>query len=225
MDIEKLKKVCIRDARLSKKLKSKLKDVTNLDETFNLLSDTPFCSWLEIKILERMAKVAEVPEATQLIKMFEECVYGRKCSEVIVYFKKLFINPDHLTAVNAKLNKNPEHLLVADLIHYCHKLETVLYLPSESKGLISFTTGCLEICFVIPAHCCSHAYEMAKRNFFKLRSVCVQYLQVGTFPKIYIVNLSQKKKARCLLKSVSLILNCKLCIPCISCTRSCMLDI
>ena len=209
VDIEKLKKFYIRDIRLSDELKAKLKKATNLDETFDLLSGTPFCSWLEITILKRMARTADVPEATRLIEIFEECVYGRKCSEVIVYFKKLFINPDHLTAVNAKLNKNPEHLLVADLIRYCHKLETVLNLPTESKASISFTTGCLEICFLIPTHCCSHAYEIAKRNFFDLRSIYVQYLQIGTLPKLYTVSLSQKRKAKCLLKSISLTSNCK----------------
>ena len=104
VDIGELKKVCIRDIRLSKELKNNLKNAINLDETFDLLSDSPFCSWLEITILERMAKTAEIPEALQLIKTFKECVHKRKCSEIKwLHFNKLYV--EHQT----KTSSRPTH--------------------------------------------------------------------------------------------------------------------
>ena len=181
------KKICKRDNRLSKELKSDVKNAPNLEETFDLLTTSPFCTWLELRILKRMAKVADDPEATQMIKVFEECVHNRKCSEVKSYFKEGYINPDHLTLVQAKLNQDADDLMVCDLIEYCHHLESICKIPAESSTLVATKVGCLKICFVIPLHCCLHAYESAKNNFFRLRPIHIQYLQIGTFQKIYAI--------------------------------------
>ena len=209
VDIHKLKNVCTRDVRLPNELKSSLRDAPGLDKMFDLLTSSPFCTWLEITILKRMAKAADIPEATKLIETFEKCVHSRKCSEVELYFKKQYINPDHLTLVSAKLNENAEHLIVADLIKYCHKLETILKLPATSNVLIKYRKGCLEISFVIPKYCCLYAFEIARSSSFKFRSIHVQYLQVGIFSKIYTSNLTEKENAKWLLEQVSSSLNCE----------------
>ena len=208
VDIHKLRKVCTRDPRLSNELKSSLRNASDLDEMFDLLSSSPFCTWLELTILKRMAKAAEIPEATRLIEIFEKCVHSRKCSEVELYFKKQYINPDHLTLVSAKLNENAEHLIVADLIRYCHKLETILKLPATSNALIKYRKGCLEISFVIPTYCCLYAFEIARSNYFRFRSIHIRYLQVGTFSKVYTLNLIDKENTKWLLEQASSILNC-----------------
>ena len=187
VDFAELKKICKRDDRLSNELRSELRKAPDLEETFDLLTTSPFCTWLELTILKRMAKVADVPEATNMINIFEECVHKRKCSEVQQYFKKKYINPDHLTLVKAKLNKNAGDLIVSDLINYCHKLESICGIPAESSIPIRSEEGCLEICFAIPTYCCLHAYEVAKSHFFKLRPIHIWYLQIGKFPRIYAV--------------------------------------
>ena len=187
VDFSELKKICKRDNRLSNELRSDVKKAPNLEETFDLLTTSPFCTWLELRILKRMAKVADVPEAIDMINVFEECVHKRKCSEVELYFIKQYINPDHLTLVEAKLNKNANDLIVSDLINYCHKLESICGIPAESSIPIRSEEGCLEICFAIPTYCCLHAYEIAKSNFFKLRPIHIRYLQIGKFPRIYAV--------------------------------------
>ena len=210
VDIPKLKRICNRDIRLSKELKSSLEKVNDLGKIFDLLSSSPFCSWLEITILKRMAKAAGIPEAKELIKIFEKCVHSRKCSEVeTLHFKKLYINPDYLASVKAKLNENVGHLIVADLIKYCHKLESILDVPTGSSAPIGYSKGCLEINFVIPTYWCLHAYKFAKSNSFKFQSVRIQYLQIGTCPKIYTASLNEKENAKCLLEKISLMSNCK----------------
>ena len=125
-DFSQLKKVCMRDTRLPNELRNNLKNATDLDETFDLLTDSPFCTWLELRILKRMAIVADIPEATQLIRTFEEFVHSRKCADVKQYITKEHMNPDHFKEVIAKLNDNLQHWVVADLIQYRHKLESVL---------------------------------------------------------------------------------------------------
>ena len=204
-----LQEICWRDVRLSNELKSKLKDATNLHETFDLLANSPFCTWLELRILKRMARVADIPHATDIINTFEECVHKRKCTEVKEYFKEKYINPDHLTLVTAKLNENAEHLVVADIIRYCHELESVLKLPANSSAPGNTQIGCLEIHFYIPTYSCLHAFEITKRNFLKLRPMHIQYLQIGTYSKVYTTNLHETTEAQSLLSKLP-VNNCKL---------------
>ena len=212
VEFTKLKNTCKRDRRLSDELRCNLHSTTNLEEIFDLLSDSQFCSWLEIRVLKCMAKVANVPEATSMLSIFEECVHSRKCSEVGTYFKERYINPDHLTLVVAKLNKNAEDIIVRDLIKYCHKQESLLRLPSESITLVGSNTGCLEIHMVIPCYCYLHAYEVAKSCFFKLRPFNIQYLQIGTFSRVYTTNLAGTIEAKSLLADMSSQNNCKIII-------------
>lgn len=209
VEFSKLKNVCIRERRLSDKLRSNLESASNLQELFNLLSNSPFCNWMEIRVLKCMANVADIPEATTMLNIFEECVHHRKCSEVMTHVVKQFINPDHLTKVIAKLNENAENIVVADLIRYCHKLESILQLPPESITLVGSNTGCLEVHLVIPHYCRLHAYRVSQRCFFKLRPLKIQYLQIGNFPNLYTTNLIETMEANSLLTKISSHDNCK----------------
>ena len=206
-----LKDACIRDKRLSKELKKNLKSAETLREMLNILSDTPFCSWLEIRILNSMANIADVPEAIHMIKIFKTCVYRRKCSEVIENLRPcVFINSDHLTEVEAKFNKHADLLDVAKLIEYCHKLDSILQLPCKSSTFVDGDIGCLKLHLVIPKYCHLHAYEILKSRFPKLRRLNIQYLQIGSFSKIYTINLTKTVEAKSLLNEISSSDNCKL---------------
>ena len=210
VEFSKLRNTCKRDRRLSEELRVNLQSTSNLEELFDLLSNSLFCSWLEIRILKCMAKVADIPEATSMLNIFEECVHSRKCSEVESHFKKTFINPDYLTLVVAKLNKNAEDVIVADLIKYCYKQESILRLPPESVTSVGSSKGCLEVYMVIPCYCYLYAYEIAKSCFFKLRPCNIQYLQIGTFSKIYTTNLAGTIEAKLFLADISSQNNCKI---------------
>ena len=221
-DFTQLQTVCKRDNRLSHELRSKLKNARDLNETFDLLTDSPFCTWLELRILKRMASVADIPEATHMINTFEECVHSRKCADVMSYFTKKDINPDHLSKVITKLNENFEHLVVADLIKYCRKLESIIQLPLESGIPVNVKEGCLEIHFVIPTYSYLYAYESARRNFWKLKSLHIQYLQIGTCPKVYTTCLCKTTEAQSLLAKLSSVNNCKLAIEIFLFMRFCI---
>ena len=214
VDLDSLKRICRRDIRFSDELIKRLNSANNLGETFDLLSKTPFCTWLEIRILKRMAKTAKIPEATQLIQIFEDCVHSRKCSEVKFHLNKKYIHPDHLTSVHLKFNKNSKKWIVSQLIEYCHELETISNLPADSSTPTNYQDGCLEVYIVIPNYCSLHAYKVAQKNFFKLRYTHIQYLQIGKFPKIYTVkfNVNESENAQHILKRMTLITNCKLSI-------------
>ena len=205
----KLKSSCKRDGRLPDELKRNLSSALNLEEIFDFLSNSEFCTWLEIRTLKCMAKVADIPEAISMLEIFEECVYSRKCSEVKNYFRDKYINPSRLTVMVSKLNKDAENLVVADLIKYCRSQETILRLPPDSVVPVGSNIGCLEIRMVIPCCHCTYVYEVAKSHFFKLRTLNTRYLQIGNFPKVYTTDLTNTTEANSLLTEISSHENCK----------------
>ena len=198
----KLKDACIRDKRLSPELKRSLELANTLNAMLNLLSSTNFCTWLEIRILRSMAEVADVPKAIKIIDMFKSCVYSKKCFEVAKHLKKSYINPDHVESVTIKVNKDAECLVVTDLIEYCHNLESIFEQPTLS-AIVNTTTGCLEICLVIPKYWQLHVYEVVKSRFIKLRPFNIQYIQIGILPKVYTTNLTKMTEANLLLMEIS----------------------
>ena len=208
VEFSKLKDACLMDMRLSVELRNSLKSVKSLKEMFYLLSETHFCTWLEVRILKSLADISEIPEAIQIINTFKKCVYSRKCSEVIDHFKEQYINPDHFSLVRTKLNKNAECLAVSDVIKYCHKLEGILN-QHKSSALVSSKSGCLELCLVIPKYWHLHAYEVAMARFLKLRPFNIQYLQIGTLPKVFTTYLTRTTESNLLLTEISSHNECK----------------
>ena len=192
VNLSKLKKAFKRDGRLSDELKNDLESANTLERILDILSKSPFCTWLEIRVLKSMVKVENIPEATQTINLFEKFVYCKSYSEALKHFKQQYINPDHLTIVCIKLNKNAKYLVVADLIEYCQNLESILNLQNSS-ALVGSKTGCLEVYLVIPKDHCMHAYEAMKDHFLQLRPSNIRFIQIGTDPKFYTTNLTQTK--------------------------------
>jgi len=181
-----LQKLCIRDARLSESLRKNIKEeAPTLDEMFDLLKTSPYFTWFEIRILKRMANVAKVSEAKCLIKSYENYAFNKPCSEVQPYFHKHYIHSEHLTLVTAKLNKNFKNIIVGDLVKYCHGLDSIADLPSESFAIVNNEGGCVEISAIIPTCYAYHAYNQAKKILLKLRQHHIQYLKVGAFPELH----------------------------------------
>ena len=208
VEISKLKNTCVWDSRLTEKLRDDLQSASTLKIMFDLLSKTHFCTWLEIRILRSMADVSNVPETIQMIDIFEKCVYHRKCSEVLQHFKKPYINPSHYKLVETKLNKNADHMVVADLIKYCHNLESIVK-QRKSSALVYAKAGCLKLCLVIPKYWHLHVYEAVKSRYLKLRPFNIQYIQIETLPRVYVTDLTRTAEANVLLTEISSYQNCE----------------
>ena len=201
VNLSKLRDACIRDQRLSPELKKHLESADTVNTIINLLAKTPFCTWLEVRTLRSMADVAGVPKAIEIIDTFKSCVYSRKCSDLEVrkYLEPKYMNikTEHLTLVKSKVNMDAEHIKVSQLIEFCHNLESILPQPV----LVGSEAGCLEVYLVIPKHWHLHAYKEVKSHFFKLRLFNIQYLQIGTLPKVHTTDLTKMTEANLFLKS------------------------
>ena len=190
----KLKSACIqRGTLLPSEFKQQIKAAVALDDLLDVLDNPMYCNWLNIRLLKRIVKNVNIPEAKHLIQAYEECIYSRKVSDVMPYFDERCFNPSHVSLVNAKIMRSFINLTVADIIKYCETLEGNMRVYAGSVTATEYQPGCLQITCVIPIHCALHAYETVKTNFLKFRQFHIQYIKIESFPKVFAFKFSIKE--------------------------------
>ena len=222
VDFTQLKNACNqRGTRLPGEFKQQIKAAVTLDDLLDVLDNPVYCNWLNIRLLKRIAKAINIPEAKCWIQAYEKCVYSRKVSDVEIHFHSDYFKPSHVSLVNAKIVRSFTNLTVADIIKYCETLESNMGVYAGSVTATECQPGCLQITCVIPLHCALHAYETAKTNFLKFRQFHIQYIEIESFPKVFALNFSIKQSNLDILTSgthyVLCIIYCysyKLCMYC-----------
>ena len=170
-------------------LHQSIKEAQDLDALLDVLADSDYWSWVEIRLLEALIASSGINEANCLIQKYKEAIFPKKLSEVL---DKLPLPPQkeykeaYATKVGSKIQKEPEDVTVKDLSLYCTKLEKVIMdINNGSCVLEHLDKGCLEIYWLIPAHCRFHAYKSALSNRHKFSDVHLQYLHIEPYPPIY----------------------------------------
>ena len=208
VDFMQLKSGCIqRGTLLPSDFKQKIREANELDALLDALDNPLYCNWLNTRLLKRIVKTVDIPEAEKLIQIYESCVYSRKISDVIMYFNTRWFNKSHVSKVTAKINANYEVLTVADIIRYCQKLECNMRICAGTVTAAKCDPGCLQVTCVIPVHCALHAYETAKTNFLNFRQFHIRYIEIESFPKVFAMKFAKEIN---LDKSTSGILICQL---------------
>ena len=186
-----LKNACIQGGTLiPSDFKQQIKAAVELDDLLGVLDNPMYCNWLNVRLLKRIVKTVDIPEAELLIQAYEKSVYSRKVSDVKIYFHSDYFNPSHVSLVNAKILRSFKSLTVADIIKYCQELECNMGVYAGSVTATECQPGCLLITCVIPIHCALHAYVTAKTNFLRFRLFHIQYIEIESFPKIFALNFS-----------------------------------
>ena len=208
MNFTQLKNACIqRGTRLPNEFKQQIKAANKLDDLLDVLDNPVYCNWLNIRLLKRIVKTIDIPEAKRLIQVYEECVYSRKVSEVEIHFHSDYFKQSHVSLVKAKINTWFKNLTVADIIKYCQELENDMGVYAGSVTATECQPGCLQITCVIPLYCALLAYEMANINFLKFRKSHIQYIEIDSFPKVFALRFSAKESSLDMLTSGSSIAN------------------
>ena len=189
-----LKTACIqRGSLLPSEFKQQVKAAVQLDDLLDVLDNPMYCNWINTRLLMRIAKSIDIPEAKHLIQAYENCVHSRKVSDVMTYFDSRCFKPSHVSLVNAKIMKSFKSLTVADIVRYCEILESNMGVYAGSVTATECHPGCLQITCVIPIHCALLAYEMAKSNFLKFRQFHIQYIEIESFHQIFALKFSDEE--------------------------------
>ena len=170
-------------------LYQKIKVAQDLDTLLDLLADSNYWSWVDLRLLETLIMSSGICEAKVIVKKYKEVIFSRKLSEVLndlpVPQKKE--HRDAYTAkVASKIEKEPNEVTVGDLSYYCNFLERVIMDINQSDCVLEhLDTGCLEIHWLIPTHYRFHAYKSALKNRHKFCDIHLQYLHIEPYPPIY----------------------------------------
>ena len=166
-----------------------IKTAQDLDSLLDLLADSQYWSWVDLRLLETLIMSSGICEAKVLVKKYKEVIFSKKLTEVL---DKMFMpqqkkHKDAYTSrVGSKIEKDPNEITVADLSRFSTTLEKVIMdINSGSCVLEHLSTGCLEIHWLIPTHCRFHAYKSALNNRHKFCDIHLQYLQIEPYPPIY----------------------------------------
>jgi len=173
-------------AKLSPNVVEKIKISKNLDELLDILVDSPFCSWIDLRLLEALVAASGSNSAKALLSSYKSIIFSKKLYDVLPSAPSKKVKDEFYSIIVSKFNKDADEITVADLLELQSDLEVaIMNIGNGTCTLDHFTDGCIEIHWYIPTHCVEHAYHSASVKRHKFHDLSLHYLQVGTFPIIY----------------------------------------
>ena len=166
-----------------------IKTAQDLDTLLDLLADSQYWSWVDLRLLKTLTMSSGIREAKVLVNKYKDVIFSKKLSEVLdnMFMPQQKKHKDAYTSrVGSKIEKNPDEITVGDLSRFRTILEKVIMdINNGSCVLEHLGTGCLEIHWLIPTHCRFHAYKSALNNRHKFCDIHLQYLHIKPYPLIY----------------------------------------
>lgn len=144
---------------LSTEIVNEIAKTKDLYDLFDVLCRCrPYWNWMNIRVLEKMAGNSK--EANELIDHYKEEVFSRKVRDVMSEISNLEVPTDKHTEVKEKWNKEFDDLLLRDILKRWNEIEKLL--EAEGKMLFkNITSGCVEICWLLPDNLVEHAIYFA----------------------------------------------------------------
>ena len=173
-------------AQLSPDMVQKIKASNNLDSLLDTLADSPYWSWIDIRVLEAMVVASGSSVAKDLLTSYQNNVFSKKLLEVLPSVPNKEVKDAYYSKIVSKIKKDLDEITVSDLLEFQSDLESVILdLKSGTCAMARIEKGCIEIHWFIPTHCVDHAYKSACLKRHKFHTIDLQYLQIGTYTEIY----------------------------------------
>ena len=171
---------------LSLELVARIKSCENVTNLFDVLADSPYWSWIDVRLLNVMAAASDLVEALQLLSNYKRVIFSKKLIDVIPNAPSKEIKKKYYTKIATKINRQPEEITVAELLMFQSELELVLLdIKCGICILAHLEKGCIEAHWYIPTSLVLHAYEKAKYKRYQFNDLHILYLILGDFPPIY----------------------------------------
>ena len=183
-------------AQLSPEMVQKIKAANHLNTLLDTLAESPYWSWIDLRLLEAMVTASGSSVAKDLLTKYRNAVFSKKLLEVLPSVPNIEIRDAYYSKIASKFQKDLEHIMVSDLLQFKSQLETVIMdITSGTCALAHIKEGCIELHWFVPTHCIDHAYKSACLKRHKFSTLHLQYLQIGTHRKIYDPSSRQPSQA------------------------------
>ena len=173
-------------AQLSPDMVQKIKAANNLNALLDTLAESPYWSWIDLRLLEAMVTASGSRVAKDLLASYQNGVFSKKLIEVLPSVPNREIKDAFYSKIVSKIKKDLEQITVFDLLKFQTELETeIMDLKNGTCALARIGEGSIVIHWFVPTHCIDDAYESACLKRHKFSTLNLQYLQIGTHRKIY----------------------------------------
>ena len=173
-------------AQFSPDVEEKIKSSAHLDDLLDVLADSPYWSWIDLRLLEALVAASGSSKGETLISSYKDAIFSKKLIDVLPNAPSKDIKEQYYTKIVSKLDKKAEDLTVSDLLEFRSQLEVVIMDINNGTCILDhFEEGCVEIHWYIPTNRVDHAYQAAIIRYHKFHELHLQYLKIGSFPPIY----------------------------------------
>ena len=173
-------------AQFSPDIEQKIKLSSNLNDLLDALADSPYWSWIDLRLLEALVAASGSSKAKAIITSYKKAVFSKRLIDVLPNSPNKDVKKKYYTKIVSKLDKEAEDLTVGDLLEFRSQLEVVIMDINNGTCILDhFEEGCVEIHWYIPTNRVDHAYQAAVIQYHKFHELHLHYLQIGSFPPIY----------------------------------------
>ena len=173
-------------AKLSPSCIKKIKNTKNLDELLDTLVDTPYCSWIDLRLLEALVDASDSSTANTLLSSYKSAIFSKKLCDALPSIPVTNDEKGFYSKIVAKVGKKADEITVNDLLEFQSQLEAVIMdIGKGTCTLAHFKDGCIEIHWYIPTHCTEHAFNSTTIKCHKFHELSLLHIQIGSFPVIY----------------------------------------
>ena len=175
-----------RGAKLSQQLISEMYTKESSEKLFDLLVNSPYWSWIDLRVLGALVIGSKNDQARKLLENYKAVVFSKRLFDLLPNVPSKEVKEKYYSKIKAKLKKDSNVITVADLLEFQSKLEVVILDIKEGICTIKhLKKGCVEIHWYILTNCVNRAYQNARVKHYKFGELYLQYLKIGDNPVIH----------------------------------------
>jgi len=186
----KIRRGCIEDANspdgveLPADMVDEITRTSNINELFDTLAKSQYWNWIDVRMMEAMVDVADIPEAEQTLNNYKQFVSPFKIKTLLPDLQVHVVSKNYATIMEKFKSSDEEALTVGDIVeHQFYLAYEICDLSPRSSKLCSIKTGCLYLVWEIPKESALHAYKSALANRHKFNQILS--LKIGNYKIIY----------------------------------------
>jgi len=187
-----LRRACIaqqktpKGVKLPDQLEAEIKCAQNIDTLLDALVDSPYWSWIDVRLLQAIVRASNIPQALQILKNYKSAVFSKKLIDMLPNAPSKKIKQKFYVKIVTKLEKDASNMTVSDLLEFQFELETVIMNIGQGLCVLgNIKPGCVEVHWYIPTHCVDSAYQSASTRCHMFNEIHLLWLQIAHYPVIH----------------------------------------
>ena len=157
--------------RLPSDLVDEIRNTKTLDDLFDVIVKSPYCNWMNIRLLEQMAAASLQPNIHQLISQYKNAVYSKRLQDVFQQIPEFEVPEDYYSKVRQKWNKEFQEVTLKDVVGHWHRLEKIFGVEEPTLLLERIIKSSVLFHWLIPSELVCHARYSAFENWYELDDI------------------------------------------------------